>query len=271
MTLRTRNRFIRILFAVSTLFFFTNQIILLLGIINHSFTFQYFDQYLNDKFFLFRYSPYYVLSSNIFLNFYVSSASIILYRSFEKTAAIEAVYAILYLIACLASCARLIIFFFNLPGTYTYLLTACGSTVLFSKLLFPISILFLAAMPFIDQIQDTNRNVFLIIILCIFFAEIIPINTSITKADFSVFHSYEVLIHIFSTVCIISGIVITFIRNNKRMNNQKTTIGYSCTSIGLLIIFSTTTLFQLITGIVLITLGTYFYYYELHKQYLWND
>lgn len=271
MTIRTRNRFIKALFIFSTVLFFLTQAILIFSLINHSLNFDYFNQYIKQAFILIRYNPYCVLISLFFLNFYVSCVSYILYRSFENTPAAEAIYVCLYLIACLANCSRVFIALFNMAGTFSQFLMACGNIILFSKILYPIALLFIAMMPVIEQKQDSDRNVFLLLILCIFFAEIIPLNTVHTMPNFGIDYGYSSLLNIVCLISIVSGIVIMFIKNKKRLQNQKTTIGYSLTAIGITFNFNTTNLLQLIIGIIFLSLGSYFFFYELHKQYLWND
>lgn len=272
MTIRTRNRFIKILFIITILFFFANQAILIVSLFHHTLNLDFFNQFINKQdFILIRYSPFCVLGSLFFQIFYIATITYILYRSFEKTPATEATYVILYLIACLANSIRIEIGLLNIADTYSNLLIACGNIDLFSKLLFPISLLCVAMMPSIEQKQDTDKNIFLILILSIFFAEIIPLNTIKTLPNFSIGYGYKNILNIYEIICIVTGTGIMAVRNYRRQFNQKTTIGYALTAIGITICFNTVNILLFVLSFIFLTLGTYFYFYELHKQYLWND
>lgn len=239
--------------------------------LNGKLDFSLFMQFDKENFILFRYSPYYVLGSCLFQIFYVCTVTYIIYRSFEKTPATEAVYMLLFLVAILANSFRILNGLFNLIETKSYLLIAIGDIILFSKLLYPLSLLCAVMMPISEQKQDTDRNVFTLLMLCLFFATIIPLNTLKVMPDFSVDYSMKNLIRCINVICTVFGIIVLFINNKKRHYDQKTTIGYTFTIIGIAITINTVNLIEAILSVIFLSLGTYFYFYELHKQFLMND
>lgn len=271
MTIKTRNRFIKVLFGLSTIHFIFCLAIFLISYFTKSLNFEIFNQYIKPAPFIFQYNPYCVLASLMFLIFYVCTISYIIFRSFEKTPATEPIYIVLFLISCLASSVRIIIGLLNISDTFSNLLVVCGHIFVFSRILFPVSMLCVCMMPIIEQKQDTDRNFFIIFMICLFTGCIIPLNTLKSLPNFATGYSCRNIINITEIIILIIATIILFVNNRRRLFNQKTTIGFALTYVGLTMIFNTTNLFQLIFGIVILIPATYLYYSELHKQFLWND
>ncbi len=271
MTVKNRNRFIKILFIFSAIFLFATEFVFLHKFLQNKIDFSIFQQFEKNGIFLFRYNPYVVLGSCFLQIFYVCTVTYVIYRSFEKTPAIEAVYMLLYLFAILGNSFRILNGLFNLIEIKSYLLIAIGDIILFSKLLYPISLLCAVVMPVSEQKQDTDRNVFTIIMLCLFFATIIPLNTLKVMPDFSVDYSMKILIRCINIICTVFGTIVLFIVNKKHHYNQKTTLGFIFTIVGIAITINTVNLLEIIISFILLSLGTYFYFFELHKQFLMND
>ena len=268
MTIKTRNRLNISLFYISLAFLAANIIILLLSIHNHSFSLAQYTSAVQGKTFLTRYSPVVTLFSLYFQIVYICVTSFMLFRVFEKTQAIDISYFYLFLIALIANSIRIWIPLFNLKSSYSGLLIFCGNCVLFSKLLVPLSLFFCVVMG--DR-QELEKNIFLLLLGCTFFAKIIPLNTAGTCLNFEVDYSYRNVIKIASILICIATLIALFFNNRQHFYTQFTTIGLCLIIIGTFILFNSTNLLSLIASFFLLLFGNIFYLKELHKQYLWND
>lgn len=272
MTIKTRNRLNISLFVFSLVFLAVNILILLLSIYKNSFSLE--PWLLNEtakKPFIFTYNPLVMLISLYFQIVYVCITSFMLYRVFEKTQASDISFFFLFLIALIANSMRIWVPLFNLGGTYSGLLIFCGDCVLFSKMLVPLSLLFSVVMASVEQRQDLEKNIFLLLLGCIFFAQLIPLNTSILCKNFEVDYSYRNVIKITSILVIAAMLIALFFNNRHRLYTQFTTVGLALICTGTYVLFNASTIFLLGLSFILLLTGNMLYLKELHKQYLWND
>ena len=271
MTIKTRNRLNISLFIFSLIFLAANIIIFLFSLYNKSFSLDIFEDAASGKAFLIRYNPIIVVSSLFFQIIYVCVTSFMFYRVFEKTQASDISYLFLFLISHIANSIRIWIPLFGMVNTYSNLLVFCGNCVLFSKLLMPLSLLFAVVMGNVEQRQDLEKNIFLLLIGCIIFAQIIPLNTANICRNFEVDYSYRNVIKIEGILVSLATLIALFFNNKQRFYTQFTTIGLGLIIIGTFILFNSTNLLMLILSFLFLLFGNIFYLKELHKQYLWND
>ena len=122
-----------------------------------------------------------------------------------------------------------------------------------------------------DLRQSTDRNSIILIIIAMFFSEIIPLNTAVILPNFCISYGYVRAIRTFSFLtCLVSAISL-FVINNKNDYKQIMTLGFIFLSIGYSLIFYSYNILALAGGIIFLGLGTYFYLNEVHKHYLWID
>ena len=271
MTIKTRNRLNISLFIFSLVFLAANIIIFLFSLYSGTFSLDAFEQDPATKAFLVRDNPIIVVSSLFFQIIYVCVTSFMLYRVFEKTQASDISYLFLFLISLIANSLRIWVPLFGMPDTYSNLLEFCGNCVIFSKLLMPLSLLFAVVMGSVEQRQDLEKNIFILLIGCIFFATIIPLNTANICRNFEVDYSYRTVIKIEGILVVIATLIALFFNNKQRFYTQFTTIGLGLIIAGTFILFNSTNLLKLIISFLLLLFGNIFYLKELHKQYLWND
>ena len=271
MTIKTRNRLNLSLFVFSLVFLAANIIIFIFSLYNKSFSLDLFETNTSGKAFLIQYNPIIVIASLFFQIIYVCVTSFMLFRVFEKTQATDISYFFLFLIALIANSLRIWMPLFGMTNTYTELLIFCGNSVIFSKLLMPLSLLFAVVMGNVDQRQDLEKNIFLLLIGCIFFATIIPLNTANICINYEVDYSYRTVIKIAAILVSLATLIALFFNNKQRFYTQYTTIGLCLIIIGTFILFNSTNLLKLIMSFVFLLFGNIFYLKELHKQYLWND
>ena len=271
MTIKTRNRLNISLFIFSLVFLAANIIIFLFALYNKSLSFEVFEEASKHKAFLLKYNPIIVISSLFFQIIYVCVTSFMLYRVFEKTQASDISYFFLFLISLIANSLRIWIPLFGMVNTYSNFLVFCGNCVVFSKLLMPLSLLFAVVMGNVEQRQDLEKNIFLLLIGCVFFAKIIPLNTVNICMNYEVDYSYRNVIKIAGILVVIATLIALFFQNKQRFYTQFTTLGLGLIILGTFILFNSTNLLRLIASFILLLFGNIFYLKELHKQYLWDD
>ena len=271
MTIKTRNRLNISLFIFSLVFLAANIIIFILSLYTKSFSLDFFEENISQKAFLIRYNPLVVIASLFFQIVYVCVTSFMLYRVFEKTQASDISYFFLFLISLIANSLRIWIPLFNMVNTYSNLLAFCGDCLVFSKLLMPLSLLFAVVMRDVEQRQDLEKNIFILLIGCIFFAKIIPLNTSNICLNFEVDYGYRTVIKVAAVLITLATLIALFFNNKQHFYTQLTTIGLGLIISGTFILFNSTNLLKLIFSFIFLLIGNILYLKELHKQYLWND
>ena len=271
MTIRTRNRLNISLFVIANFFLLAEIILLVFSIFTGRFSFPEVTIDNNSTFILTRYFPYAVLASLYIQIIYVSVTSIILYRSFEKTQASDIVYFYLFLIACLADSFRLFIPLLGIAETYSNLLIFCGNATVFAKILMPLSLLCTVILNTVEQRQDIEKNIFILILISIFFAGFIPLNTAVTCPNFAVDYSYKATLKVTTIILLCASVIALYFDNKSHMHRQRTTIGFGLISAGMYILYESTNLLKLVIAFGALIAGNILYLKELHNQYMWND
>lgn len=271
MTVKTRNRLSLGLFVIAISIFAFDALILVLKILRNDFDISSLPDYGMGRGFLTNYNPYFVIAALFVQILYVITTSFLLFRIFEKTQASEIVYFHLFLVSCLIDSFRLWVPLFNAFNSYSNLLVFCGNAVVFAKLLIPFSLLFTVYMGDVEKRQDIEKNIFILFCTAFFFAYYIPLNTAITKPNFSVDYSFSTILNITTAVIIVSCTVHLFIQNYHNRRSQKTAFGYPLLFVGMSILFHSVSILYFIIAIPTLTVGTILYLKGLHNQYLWDD
>jgi len=220
---------------------------------------------------LLKYNPIYVFAGIFILMVYICVTSLIIYHSFEKTQAPDIVFFLLFLAACLCDTSRLLVPIFKLSGTYSLFLLKVGNIHLFARLLAPLALMGNTVMSTEDFRQSTDRNCIILIIIAMFFAEMIPLNTAVIFPNFCISYGYENAIRAFcGIICAVSTISL-FRTNQKNEYRQIMTLGFLLLCVGYSLIFYCYNLLGLISGTLLLGGGSYLYLNEVHKHYLWID
>ena len=122
-----------------------------------------------------------------------------------------------------------------------------------------------------DFKQNTDRNTIILIIIAMFFAEIIPLNTAVILPNFCISYGYEKAIRMFSFLTAGLSAVSLFFTNKKNEYKQIMTLGYILLCLGYSLIFYCYNIVTLAAGTILLGAGSYLYLNEVHKHYLWID
>ena len=271
MTIRFRNR-------MTLIFFITSVTCLLLGTF---FTlYLYFSKgmilpevytKIQSHNFLLRYNPVYVFIGIFIVLSYTSITTLIIYHSFEKTQAPDIVFFLLFLAACLCDSSRLMVPLLHLSGTFSTFLLKVGNINLFARLLGPLALMGVTVMSTEEFRQSTDRNCIILIIVSMFFSEIIPLNTAIILPNFCISYGYVKAIRAFCFITIAVSVISLFHYNLKNEYKQIMTLGFILLCIGYSLIFYSYNLLSLTLGTIFLGSGTYLYLNEVHKHYLWID
>lgn len=220
---------------------------------------------------LLKYFPFCSLAGIFFMLLYICITTLIIYHSFEKTQAPDIIFFLLFLAACLCDTSRLLVPAFKLSGTFSLLLLKAGNLHLFARLLAPLALMGNTTMSTDEFRQSTDRNCIILIIIAMFFAEIIPLNTAVILPNFCISYGYMKAIRGFCLLTCLVSAVSLFYTNRKNEYRQIMTIGFILLSLGYSLIFYCYNIASLAAGVLLLGTGTYLYLNEVHKHYLWID
>ena len=228
-------------------------------------------QKVSSQNFLLRYNPICVFTGIFIQLTYVCITTLIIFHSFEKTQAPDIVFFLLFLLACLCDTSRIFVPVLRLSGTYSLFLLKTGNVHLFARLLAPLALMGNTAMSSEEFRQSTDRNCIILIIISLFFSEIIPLNTALILPNFCISYGYVNAIRGFCFLTCVMSVIALFCTNRKNEYRQIMTLGFILLCIGYTLIFYCYNIATLISGIIFLGSGTYLYLNEVHKHYLWID
>jgi len=203
---------------------------------------------------------------------YVSSVSIIIYATFEKTQSIEVIYFTLFLFGCIFESLRLLIAEFSLWQTYSNLLISIGKSIIGGRILAPLSLFFAAIFSESSQRQNVERNILMLIVVSIGLSVLYPLNTLYTTSTCAVAWGYSKLFFIVRLFILLATLVTMIFNavNNNSKTMIRSIIGFVLLASGYLILIGTDCFFNLFLGIGLLSTGTVLYLRSTHLIYMWN-
>ena len=271
MTIRFRNRMTLIFFIIAVSCLILGTGFTLYQFFSHGIRLP--DVYTKDlsNSLLLRYNPWCVFAGIFILLAYTCLTTLIIYHSFEKTQAPDIVFFLLFLVACLCDTSRLLVPAFQLSGTFSLFLLKVGNIHLFARLLAPLALMGNTVMSTDDFRQNTDRNCIILIVISLFFAEIIPLNTAVILPNFCISYGYEKAIRGFTLLTCLVSTISLFFTNRKNEYKQTMTLGFLLLCFGYTLIFYCFNILALAAGTILLGIGTYLYLNNVHKHYLWID
>lgn len=213
-----------------------------------------------------------LMLSFLVLIFYVPVCLYLLLRFFENTQTTEIIFFTGFLIACLAETARFITICLGLWLSFSDMLIFSGKIVLFGRTLAPLSFLCAALLSETAQRQDIERNYTVMIIISIVFAALIPMNTARITSTGLISEGFMNLINTMRFF-IIATTFLSFLIHGITKNNseQKQLALFSLLIyISYALLVSCDNLCFLILGSLGLAGGTYFYFLNLHRLYMWG-
>ena len=271
MTIRFRNRMTLIFFIFSISLFLLGAFFTLYQFFSNGITLPEVYTKASSQNLLLRYNPICVFAGIFIMLAYICITTLIIYHSFEKTQAPDIVFFLLFLIACLCDTSRLIVPLLKLSGTYSLFLLKIGNIHLFARLLAPLALMGNSVMSTEEFRQSTDRNCIILIIISMFFSEIIPLNTAVILPNFCISYGYVKAIRTFCFLTCAVSAVYHFHSNKKNEYKQTMTLGFIMLCIGYTFIFYCYSIVSLAAGIIFLGGGTYLYLNDVHKHYLWVD
>ena len=271
MTIRFRNRMTLVFFIISIPLLLLGTFLTLYQFLSHGIVLPEVYNKSASSFFLLRYNPYCVFAGLFIILAYICITTMIIYHSFEKTQAPDMVFFLIFLCACLCDSSRLMVPVFRLSGSFSLFLLRIGNVHLFARLLAPLALMGTTVMSTEEFRQSTDRNSIILIIIAMFFAEIIPLNTAVILPNFCISYGYMKAIRTFCFLTCTVSTISLFYTNRKNEYRQVMTIGFLLLCIGYSLIFYCYNIAALAGGIIFLGSGTYLYLNEVHKHYLWID
>lgn len=268
MTIKTRNRLNFSLFLISLIILVINVVFFLhyyfktpvpLNITEGEFWHSLF----------FSYQPMAVYASLFFMNLYVVITAKMINNAFAKTNCTEISFFFCFLLACVAETVRFYIPMFSVGNSFSELLILLGNFSLFARILAPLSMLSAVIMTQVDERQNLERNMGLIIIISLFIAMVLPLNTGIIEKDFRVHAGFDRVVVMIEILVDSVAIISLFFFNLRDGYSQKTTIGLAMIIAGFVLSINSVNFFILILNLIFFTWGTIWYLKDLHDRYLY--
>ena len=260
-----------ILFIVALSCLLLGTFFTLYTLLSHEFVLpEVYTKALSDNFLL-RYNPICVFSGIFIMMIYICVTTFIIYHSFEKTQAPDIVFFLLFLVACLCDTSRLLVPLFKISGSFSLFMLKIGNIHLFARLLAPLALMGNTVMVTDDFRQSTDRNCIILIIISMFFAEMIPLNNAVVLPNFCISYGYKKAILWFCFLTSAVSAIALFQTNKKNEYKQIMTLGFIILCIGYTLIFYCYNIVSLAAGFFFLGGGTYLYLNEVHKHYLWID
>lgn len=271
MTIRARNRITFAFTIFSFVVFIIELLLIFYGIVFKKISFPQVVNNSTSSNILFSYNPYIIVAAILLQSFYAFFTSMLVYRNFQKTQTTEIVFFMLFLLALLCDSIRILIPIFYISETYSNFLIGVGDVSLFARLLAPLSLFGIAFISKEEYRQDIEKNSLIIIVTSLFFAEFIPLNTSVIFGNFAISYGYIKLVRIFAVIINTLSSITVLINSFREEFNHFMPLGFGIMAIGYGLVFTATSPFALAAAFILLICGTYLYLDKLHRHYLWTD
>ena len=269
MTIITRNRLFLISRILSFCVYITNIGAFIFSYINKSISAPL--AIFEPKFFLFKYSFAAVLISIFVFLCYTLVTQFFVFDNFVRTRATEILFFSTFLLGCLSETFRLFLPITGLASSFSIMYIVLGKTIIFGRLLCPLSLLFITLMSEPEQRMNEERNLTVIILVSMIFCSRIPINSTIVTKFCTFKWGYSSFITMFRLLVTAIASISIFIHAFKTdfSDAKKMATGFTLMSLGYLILCATDNFAKLTAGTALLVFGTYQYLVNLHKKYLW--
>ena len=212
------------------------------------------------------------LISTALLILYTPFTLYLLKNLFENTQCSEIIFFLLFEAGCLCEAVRVLTPLFGLWSTFSDLLFLCGRIIFTGRLLCPLSFVFAAVAGSQEQRQDVERNIFILLGICIVFAVSAPINTARITSTGAVTWGFPTLFYLSRVLFIAIAFISFWITAAKNNTKEYLIAAFSMlalmTGYGLLTIADNFVF--MIIGFPLFYTGTLKYLRSLHTLYMWK-
>ena len=274
MTLKIRNRFLKIFAFFSVLTFTLAALILVTTMIGENIlpppieirTLPFYSiHFLTNCNF-----PVTIISIFVILLF-VIIASFFSNIHFHKTQSTELIFYFAFLGGMLCEVFRLAIMAFGLWVTFSDTLLIFGKLILFGRVMATLSFFFAALMSEYSKRNEVERNLLMLIAISALVSAITPLNTArITSTGMTTIGFSKMYTTFKVTIIILTGLMFFYnaIKEEKPSFNWLA-IGFLIMFLGYETMIASDCLISIVVGSVLLFLGSTQYLLTLHKIYLW--
>ncbi len=271
MKIKTRNTIFTILMFFSLLLLVTSGIFLGISIYlkNISLPNEIPSVYIHN-FFLFKCNIYAVIASIFFILVYIFVALLLINVEFEKTQSTEIIYFVLFLCSMLMEAGRLLTPLFNLWENITILEIYITKALIFGRTIAPLSLIFSVIYSNSENRQNVEQNIAVIVVISLFIAASVPVNTGTMLPIGSLKIGFGNLIYTILLILFVVAFISMILKILQNHLDKKLLLGFLLLIVGYFILIQTYNFLGLILGIILLSYGTYVYLKTIHKQYLWN-
>lgn len=271
MTIKTRNRLLLVLLAVSTVLLLTGLFLVIFHYITHTIA-KPPAAFLpsNGRVFFLRYSFRAVILSIFTMALYVVISSFFLFIEFEKTQSTEIIYFSMFLVGCLTEIMRLSLPIFNLWDSYSLFFMFCGRIIVTGRVLAPASLLFMAIASGTEQRQNLERNLIIITAASFLTAVIIPLNTATISPLCVVEWGYAKLFFVVRILILCTTALSLLIVNATNGGRKRTAFMFLFLATGYIILCSAQNYLSFTAGAALLLGGSTAFLNQIHKMYLWD-
>lgn len=271
MTIKTRNRILFSIFIASLLFLITNLAFFIFALIKYPIlSTEAVQGHSLFRQWIFDYQPLAVYNSIIFMNVFAMVVSHVSAQAFEKTQSSELSFFFCFLVACLAECVRMYIPVLVSLRSFSSLIVFMGRFSTFARILAPLALLFSAIMSGSDQRQNLARNTMLIIVISVFFAFMLPLNTGVLEKSFRIHVGFDKIIVCIEILVHSSAIISLFINNRQNGYSQMTTLGMMLLIAGFVLGINGINFFLFFLSTVCSSAGAFLYLNSLHNRHLYE-
>ena len=271
MTIRSRNKITFVFTIFAFVIFLLELLLILYALVYRKISFPEVQVSKNLAFFLFSYKPLAVIFAILLQSFYSFFSSYCTFKNFQKTQSTEIVYFLIFLLSTLCDSGRILLPIFYTSQSYSNFLIAVGNISLFARILSPLALFGISFLSSEEYRQDLERNCLIIIVVSLFFASFIPINTSIISGNFAISYGYRPIIRSYAVILNIISSITLLVNSIKKEYNIFMPIGFCMVTSGYGLVYTSYNIALLSTGFLLMGSGTIIYLVQLHRHYLWTD
>lgn len=275
MTLRLRNRFLRVFVAGTSLaaaavliafvFLFFTGALSSLRTLPRAIDFSF-------KSALFEYNLYVSIVSLILLMLFVPASGIFLISTFEKTQSPEVIYYAGFLAGCFLQTIRLSIPLFDLWIGYSSFLVFTARANFAGQIICALCLWFASFFSDEDSVQEADRNLAIALATAVLFSLFIPVNPATLNSAFLLSSGYKFLFELIFIILFLVSFFAFIIRGKQRnmISCMRIAVLFLVFFTGYRILSLSDSLFTLITGSGLLYTGSFLFLNTLHKYYLWK-
>ncbi|MBE6345047.1 MAG: hypothetical protein E7063_05120 [Spirochaetaceae bacterium] len=276
MTLNTRNKSLIGIFIFSIILLLGISAIVIISMVKGKFSMPMtVDRMINFSWEvpIFQYNPIPSFAASVMMLFYAIILVCVVFINFEKTQSSEIIYFSLFLVGVVIESVRILFPAWNIWGTYSKIYILLGHVVVFGKILQVLSLILMPMLSFTAKaIQNTERNLLVILASSWILTWVTPIDTGIIPSNCSIRFGYEGSFMLITLFCFIASFFSFVLHSETSMSIEfkKMAWGYLSLVLGSMLMNQADCFFILGVGCILLILGSVLFLSNLHKYYMWK-